>query len=77
MDVYPNPSAAHFTLRIAGVQGKAVQLRVSDMMGRMVEIRGNMAANTTTTIGHSYLPGVYFVEAVQDGRKVVVKCVKQ
>jgi hypothetical protein len=77
VEVYPNPSTAYFSIRITGVQGKTVQLRVSDAMGRMVEVKGGVAANSTQTIGHRYLPGVYFVEAVQDGRKVVVKCIKQ
>jgi hypothetical protein len=77
LDVYPNPSAAYFTLRISGVYGKPVQLSVTDIAGMVLETKGNIASNTTTTIGHRYLPGVYFVTAIQEGKKVVIKCIKQ
>lgn len=77
VDVFPNPATAYFTIRVSGEAGKPVQLRVTDMMGRVVEARGNVAANTTHTMGHRYLPGMYLVEATQGGSKVVVKCIKQ
>lgn len=75
--VYPNPASAYFTIRLTGKADKPVQLRVMDMTGRIVEVKGNLAANTTLAIGHRYLPGMYLVEAVQGGRSVVVKCIKQ
>ncbi|OLY90647.1 hypothetical protein BUE76_01060 [Cnuella takakiae] len=75
--ISPNPASAYFTIRITGKTDKPVQLRVMDMTGRIVEVKGNLAANTTLTVGHRYLPGMYLVEAVQGGKSVVVKCIKQ
>lgn len=52
VDVYPNPAASYFTLRIGGQEGKPVQLRVTDVSGRVLEAKGNIPANSTLTVGH-------------------------
>jgi N-acetylneuraminic acid mutarotase len=72
----PNPSSYFFTLHISSNSDKAFQLRILDAVGRVVEMRGNLVSNTAVPVGHSYRPGVYFAEVVQDGKLVVVKLIK-
>jgi uncharacterized delta-60 repeat protein len=73
---FPNPSSAYFNLRIKSNSDKAVQLRIVNGMGRVVEVKGGITSNTTVPIGHTYRPGVYFAEVIQDGKRVTLKLVK-
>jgi hypothetical protein len=75
--VAPNPASHYFTLRIQSNSNKAVQLRITDVLGRGVEGRQGIAANTTLHLGHSYRAGVYYVQVLQEGRKATLKLVKQ
>jgi malonyl CoA-acyl carrier protein transacylase len=53
-----------------------MQLRVIDAVGRVMEMKQGVAANSTLVVGHSYRPGVYVAEVLQEGRKATVKLVK-
>jgi hypothetical protein len=46
------------------------------MMGRVVEVRPRVPANSTIAVGHAYKPGVYYAEAMQEGKRITVKLVK-
>ncbi len=74
----PNPSDRYFTLRLqSGDNVGKLSLRVTDILGRVVEQKENLRAGQLIQIGHSYRRGVYFAE-VNDGKeKIVVKLVKQ
>lgn len=72
----PNPSASYFTLNVSGGDQEPISLRVVDVLGRLVEARSNLASNSTFTLGHSYRPGVYLVQAVQGSRIVVLRLLK-
>jgi hypothetical protein len=72
----PNPATQYFSLRIQSNSNKAVQLRIVDAVGRVVEARQGIASNSTFPVGNSYRPGVYVVEVVQESRKATVKLVK-
>jgi hypothetical protein len=74
---FPNPSTTYFTLIIQSNSDKAVQLRVVDAVGRIVEGKNGLASTSTHRIGHSYRPGVYFAQVMQGGKMVTVKLVKQ
>lgn len=74
--VRPNPAASYFTLNLSSSGQEPVLLRVVDVLGRLVEARSNLAPNSTFTIGHSYRPGVYMVQAVQGNRIVVLRLLK-
>jgi len=74
---YPNPATNRFTLQLTGGAGEAVNLRVVDGLGRTIEIRKGIAANSTLQIGATYRPGVYIVEAVQGKERVTLKLIKQ
>jgi N-acetylneuraminic acid mutarotase len=76
VEAFPNPASAYFSLRIKSNNDKAVQLRIVDGMGRVVEVKAGIAPNTTVPIGHSYRPGVYYAEVVQKGKRVSVKLIK-
>lgn len=73
---FPNPSHGSFDLQIGG-NGLAekVTLRISDAVGRTVEIK-SIAAGSTLRLGKRYLPGVYVAEVVQGREKATLKLVK-
>jgi uncharacterized repeat protein (TIGR03803 family) len=73
----PNPAQHYFSLRIQSQSNKPVKLRIVDGLGRVVESRQGIAANSTLSIGHLYRPGVYYAEFVQEGKKATIKMVKQ
>lgn len=73
----PNPSTQFFTLSLQTEDKAAVQLKVSDAAGRLVEVKNNASSNAAIQIGQSYHPGVYYVEVTQGSKKSVVTLVKQ
>jgi hypothetical protein len=48
-----------------------------DALGRILETKAGVPANTTLQLGHHYRPGVYYAEVVQGSERVVIKLVKQ
>ena len=76
VSVLPNPSSHYFTLKLESGSNKPMQLKVVDEVGRLVDGKNNITANSTLTIGQAYKPGVYYAEVVQDGKKVTVKLLK-
>lgn len=74
--VLPNPSTTYFTLKLQSKDQSAIQLRVTDATGRMVESKANNAANSTVQIGHLYQPGVYYAELIQGNSRKVVQLLK-
>jgi hypothetical protein len=73
----PNPSTTYFTLQIRSSSDKAVSLRMVDAVGRVVEGKGGIAANSTVLVGQQYRPGVYFAQVMQGGKMVTLKLIKQ
>jgi hypothetical protein len=74
---FPNPSRGHFTLLVKGKNNEPVSIRVTDIMGRLVEVRKGLSANGTLTLGASYRPGSYIAEVLQGKEKVILKLIKQ
>jgi uncharacterized repeat protein (TIGR03803 family) len=72
----PNPASQYFTLRIESNSQKPVQLRVVDAVGRIVEVRQGLSANSMVTVGHQYRPGTYVVQVIQGGKQARIKLVK-
>ncbi|RYZ27580.1 MAG: T9SS type A sorting domain-containing protein, partial [Chitinophagaceae bacterium] len=72
----PNPSANHFVLKIEGAENKGLTLKVTDILGRVIEQKNNLQANRTLQIGTDYRPGVYFVELIQGTERKQIKLVK-
>lgn len=74
----PNPTTHQFTLQLkGGAEEGGVELRVMDVLGRLVEARKGIASNTSLQIGANYRPGIYVVEAVQGNERVTLKLIKQ
>jgi hypothetical protein len=74
----PNPSNSAFTLSFRGGNAdKKIQLKVSDLAGRVLETRDNLRTYETYSLGSQYGRGVYFVEVLHDGQKQTLKLVKQ
>ncbi|MDQ3279236.1 MAG: T9SS type A sorting domain-containing protein, partial [Bacteroidota bacterium] len=73
----PNPSAGAFNLQVTSNFHTPVQLRVTDLVGRTIEVRKNVVPNSTLQIGAAYKAGVYMVEVVQGEARQQVKLIKQ
>jgi uncharacterized delta-60 repeat protein len=76
VDVLPNPSLNHFTVNTRSNSIETVLLRVTDVLGRVVEQR-NAASNSSVTIGHSYRAGIYFIQVQQGNERRLLKCIKR
>ncbi len=74
--VSPNPSTLYFTVTIRSNNASTVNLRVLDAMGRIVEARSKINANSTLQIGQQYLSGTYFAEFIQGTQRKVVQLLK-
>jgi hypothetical protein len=76
--VLPNPSTNFFTIRVKSDNDNArLQMKVMDILGRIVERRSNLQNNQSVQVGDHYQRGVYFVE-ISDGRmKEVIKLIRQ
>lgn len=76
VQVIGNPSTSFFTLKLQSQRTQAIQLRVTDATGRMVDSRANNQPNSTIQIGHNYAPGTYFIELMQGADRKVVQLMK-
>ena len=75
-NVIANPSAGRFTLVTQSNSAQAVQMKVVDNTGRLVESRQGIPANGITYVGSGFRPGIYFIELTQAGKKQTLKLVK-
>lgn len=76
LGVYPNPSTQSFIIQISANTNTPVNLKVTDVVGRVVEQKINLASNTTLNIGGKYTPGIYIVEVLQGSNRASVQLVK-
>jgi len=57
---YPNPFATNFAITIQTASQEVVQVKVYDMLGRLIEQKESVAsAMETTQFGNNYPAGVY------------------
>ena len=73
----PNPATNYFTLVTTSGDDKPLSVNVTDVMGRVVERRSGVAANSTLRIGYKLAAGVYVVEVIQGTQKVMMKLMKK
>jgi hypothetical protein len=73
----PNPSNTNFRVAIGGVNNlkEPIKIIVTDMMGRVVEIR-SATAGQTITIGDRYRSGTYLLRLTQGNKVRQLKLVK-
>lgn len=74
--VRPNPSHQYFTLVLNSGGDQPVQAKVSDLLGRVIEVKKDLPIGTTWMFGASYRPGLYFCELVQGKDRVILKLIK-
>jgi glycosidase len=72
----PNPSRHYFTLVIKSRLNKPVTITVTDAIGRILEVRRNIAADGSLTLGDNFRPGVYFVDVRQGELRKQVRLIK-
>jgi hypothetical protein len=73
----PNPSEHYFALDVKSGDFHPVSIKIIDVLGRLVAAWSNVASNSTLYMGHNYLPGIYYVKAIQGKQVVTLKLVKQ
>jgi hypothetical protein len=72
---YPNPTLSFFNLKVRSQSKEAIDIRVYDMQGKMVEIQRG-APEKIYRLGDHIVAGMYIVEVRQSGRIATVKVVK-
>jgi hypothetical protein len=73
----PNPTTQYFTLVMNGGTDQPLTLRVTDVLGRMIETRRNIASGGSVRIGEQYRPGIYYAEVMQGSERKILKLIKQ
>jgi len=73
---YPNPATDYFNLNIQSSSSTPITVIITDAAGRLIEKKTGIAANSKLIMGHSYLPGLYIIQAIQGNDKFVLKLVK-
>jgi hypothetical protein len=75
---YPNPFANNFMIDVKSSSESSVNLKVYDMIGRLIEQRDVRVSDLeTTTIGDRYPGGVYNVVVSQENSVKTVRVVKR
>jgi hypothetical protein len=74
--VLRNPSLNYFDLQLGSKTGNNFQIKVYDLMGRVIETRSRLQGNQTLRLGSSYKPGIYLVEISQGAEKQILKLIK-
>jgi PKD repeat protein len=73
---FPNPSSGNFTLKIQSSQKDPVLISIVNVMGQVVYRKDKVAPNSIIIAGDNFAQGVYFVEAEQGGKKMILKLIK-
>ncbi len=74
--LYPNPSAGSFNLKITTTKTSPIIVKVMNMNGQLMK-SFIAKANVVNNIGNELKPGVYMVSIMQDGEEKVIRAVKQ
>jgi hypothetical protein len=72
----PNPSRDYFVITVEGGNvGEKISVAISDAMGRVIEVKENIFTKSFR-IGKNYIPGLYFIHAVQGSQLASLTLVK-
>jgi hypothetical protein len=71
-----NPGPGRFKLRVQSAQKDSVIISIVNVFGQVVYRKVNVIPNTTFTAGDAFVPGVYFAEARQGAKTVVLKLIR-
>jgi Esterase-like activity of phytase/Bacterial Ig domain/PA14 domain/Secretion system C-terminal sorting domain/Bacterial protein of unknown function (DUF839) len=73
----PNPSPNEFIIVTKSSSDKPLNIVVTDVSGRIIERKSNVAANGTLRIGNKLPAGIYLIEVMQGTQKERLKLMKQ
>jgi hypothetical protein len=74
----PNPASNEFIVTVNGVKtNEKMTLRVVDLYGRMIEVKSNITAGSSFSIGSKYSNGYYFIQLINGRNLRQVKVLKQ
>ena len=74
--IVPNPSEQYFTINTESNSRQPLHIRVSDQLGRTIELRNNILPNSKWQIGNNYRQGFYTMEIIQGSIRKVVKLIR-
>jgi uncharacterized lipoprotein YddW (UPF0748 family) len=74
--VSPNPAIDHFSIHTHSLSELPVSIKVTDITGRIIEIRRSLPANGVFQLGSRYKAGVYFLEISQGDQVRSLKLLK-
>jgi len=72
----PNPSKNHFNLQLQSNSTLSYELKITDVLGRVVEAKNSIMPFETIRIGDNYKPGIYYAIAIQGERTTVIRLLK-
>ncbi len=74
--VLPNPSQVNFRLNITSNGREAIQLRVTDLQGRLMESRKLEGKVQQIKLGDNWFNGTYILEVIQGEERKIIQLVK-
>jgi hypothetical protein len=74
--VGPNPSAGHFTLKWKSALTSPVHLQVTDMLGRIVDVKAGLPSSGSIQVGQGYPAGSYIAEMMQGAQRKTVQLIR-
>lgn len=74
---FPNPTASSFTIWAKGGKALPVSIKITDAIGRVIEIKQNLPARARLLMGENYQPGIYYLEVAQGNERKTVKLLKR
>ena len=74
--VLPNPSQVNFQLNITSNGRETIQLRVTDLQGRLVDARKLEGKAQQIKLGDNWRYGTYILEVIQGGERKTIQLVK-
>ena len=75
--VMPNPTSYYFTLELKSLSMEKIKLTVTDILGRTIEQRTDITANSAIQLADHYQAGVYIAELVQGNETVTIRLIKE
>ena len=74
--VYPNPTTGLFKIETNGNDNTPIVITIYNVLGKPLKSR-KVSRSETLMLDSKFTTGVYFLLAEQDGRKKVIRMVKQ
>lgn len=74
--VFGNPSATRFELQVLSDNDESIILKITDVNGRVMEMRHGILPNQMIRFGEKYRAGIYFAEIIQGSKRKSVKLLK-